>query len=306
MKSIADNLAAAAQPVKDDHLNLYILSGLGPNYDALVVSVTSRAEAISIAYLHELLLSHETRLESLNLIEQGLAQVNLTIRNSNTSQKKENGFRKNTISNNNNGRFGRGRGRGRGRYNMGHGQSHNPTGSSQCQVCNKYGHTTLTCYHRFNHAYQTSSNTQMATFIAQPNTVSDPAWYPDFGATNHLTNDLNNVTIRGDYSGNEQIVVGNGTGLPIYHIGDSKLLSSSRSQHLKNILFVSEITKSLLSVAQFTVDNNVFFEIHPYFCLVKDRATGRSYWKGDLKMASTGFSPLADLIYAHSINLKFF
>ena len=64
----------------------------------------------------------------------------------------------------------------------------------------------------------------MAAFIAQPNTVSDPAWYPDSGATNHLTNYLNNVTIRGDYSGNDQIVVDNGTGLPISHIGDSKLL----------------------------------------------------------------------------------
>uniref|UniRef100_A0A3Q7GJS1 Reverse transcriptase Ty1/copia-type domain-containing protein n=1 Tax=Solanum lycopersicum TaxID=4081 RepID=A0A3Q7GJS1_SOLLC len=40
----------------------------------------------------------------------------------------------------------------------------------------------------------------METFIAEPNTVSDPAWYPDSEATNHLSNDLNNVTIRGDYS----------------------------------------------------------------------------------------------------------
>ncbi|KAH0632976.1 hypothetical protein KY284_035762 [Solanum tuberosum] len=134
MKSIADNLAVAAQLVKDDDLILYILSGLGPDYNTLVVSVTSRVEAISIADLHGLLLSHETRLESLNLIEEGLCQVNLTLRNSNTSQKNENSFRKNNISNNNNDRFGRGRGRGRGgRYNMGHGQSHNPTGSSQCQ-----------------------------------------------------------------------------------------------------------------------------------------------------------------------------
>ncbi|KAH0743141.1 hypothetical protein KY290_031134 [Solanum tuberosum] len=59
---------------------------------------------------------------------------------------------------------------------------------------------------------QTSTNTQMAAFIAKPNTISDPAWYPDSGATNHLTNDLNNVNIRGDYSGNEQIVVGSGNG----------------------------------------------------------------------------------------------
>ncbi|KAH0678883.1 hypothetical protein KY284_019968 [Solanum tuberosum] len=38
MKSIVDNLTAAAQPVKDDDPILYILSCLGPNYDVLVVS----------------------------------------------------------------------------------------------------------------------------------------------------------------------------------------------------------------------------------------------------------------------------
>ena len=69
-------------------------------------------------------------------------------------------------------------------------------------------------------------------------------------------------------------MVGNKTGLPISHISDRKLLSSSCSLHFKNILFVLEITKSLLSVAQFTVDNTVFFEFHPYFVHVKDRATG--------------------------------
>lgn len=80
-----DNLAAAAQPVKDDDLILYILSGLGPHYDALVVSVTSKVEDISIDDLHGLILSHETRLNGLNLIEQGLSQVNFTVKNSNTN-----------------------------------------------------------------------------------------------------------------------------------------------------------------------------------------------------------------------------
>ncbi|KAH0639068.1 hypothetical protein KY290_036369 [Solanum tuberosum] len=79
MKSIADNLAVAAQLVKDDDLILYILSGLGPDFNTLVVSVTSRVEAISIADLHGLLLSHETRLESLNLIEEDLDEVEVVV-----------------------------------------------------------------------------------------------------------------------------------------------------------------------------------------------------------------------------------
>lgn len=66
------------------------------------------------------------------------------------------------------------------------------------------------------------------------------------------------------------------------------------------------ITKILLSVAQFAIDNNMFFEFHPYFCLVKDRATRKVYFKGDLKMDSTSFSPLAILICAHPINPELF
>ncbi|KAH0678882.1 hypothetical protein KY284_019967 [Solanum tuberosum] len=80
--------------------------------------------------------------------------------------------------------------------------------------------------------FNVNSNTQMAAFIAQPNTVSEPTWYPDFGATNHLSNDLNNVTNRGDYSGNEQIM-DRGTGKVLLEgrveDGLYKLLSIDRS-----------------------------------------------------------------------------
>lgn len=48
----------------------------------------------------------------MNLIEQGLHQVNLAIKNFNTSQKNENDFRKKNASNNENDRVGRGCGHG--------------------------------------------------------------------------------------------------------------------------------------------------------------------------------------------------
>lgn len=103
---------------------------------------------------------------------------------------------------------------------------------------------TLNFYHCFDHSYQAASKTQMTAYIAQPNLVLDPAWYPDSGSTNHLTNDLNNLTLKGNYNGTDQILIGNGVALHISHIGDSTLLSSSKDLHHKNILFVTEITKS--------------------------------------------------------------
>ena len=42
--------------------------------------------------------------------------------------------------------------------------------------------------------------------------------YPYSSATNHLTNDINNLSIHSDYNGAEKTVVGNGKGLSISHI----------------------------------------------------------------------------------------
>ncbi|RVW97500.1 hypothetical protein CK203_026198 [Vitis vinifera] len=41
---------------------------------------------------------------------------------------------------------------------------------------------------------------------------NDSAWYPDSGATSHLTNDPEGVDVPTVYSGNEQVMVGNGLG----------------------------------------------------------------------------------------------
>lgn len=43
-RNFADNLAAAAQPISYDDLAIHILGVLGSEYDALVVSITSRTD----------------------------------------------------------------------------------------------------------------------------------------------------------------------------------------------------------------------------------------------------------------------
>lgn len=85
----------------------------------------------------------------------------------------------------------------------------------------------------------------------------DSSWYVDSGATNHITNVMNNLQLSAPYSGNEQVAVGNGNQLPIHSIGKSSLPSthSSTSLFLNNILYVPKITKNLISISQFTKDN---------------------------------------------------
>jgi hypothetical protein len=66
---------------------------------------------------------------------------------------------------------------------------------------------------------------QMQALLATQQQVVDPNWYPDSGATHHLTHDLANLNVRADeYSGSEQIRVGNGTSLPIKHVGTNPTL----------------------------------------------------------------------------------
>jgi histone deacetylase 1/2 len=117
---------------------------------------------------------------------------------------------------------------------------------------------------------------QLAAFSATNNGSTssypvNPSWYADTAATDHLTNNLNKLTMQERYHGKDHVQTANGTGMRITHIGQFIIPTSSHSLHLKNILHVPSVTRNLLSVKRFTSDNNVFFKFHPWYFLVKDR-----------------------------------
>ena len=118
----------------------------------------------------------------------------------------------------------------------------------------------------------TAESIQMGAMLATPETVADSSWYaddssnvewyPDSGATNHLTADYSNLMSSSEFCGTDQVHMGNGKGLSIKHIGSSTFSSpfvSSKSLTLKHLLHVPEIRKNLLSVSKFVADNQVFF-----------------------------------------------
>ena len=108
-------------------------------------------------------------------------------------------------------------------------------------------------------------NTSSSAFIATPNTVLDPSWYRDSGASNHITSDAQNISQRSDYTGNDKLIVGNGAKLNISHVGSSIISSHTIPQtplFLNNILHVPSITKNLLSISQFTKDNDVLIILY--------------------------------------------
>lgn len=120
----------------------------------------------------------------------------------------------------------------------------------------------------------------------QEHGTEDQIWYMYSGATNHIINELSNLSISSDYTGTEGVIVGNGNRLHISFVGSSSIplsnhLSSSKPLLLlHNMLYVPDITKNLLSISQFTLHNYVLIEFHHDCCLVKDKATQMILLKG--------------------------
>ncbi|MCH92265.1 retrovirus-related Pol polyprotein from transposon TNT 1-94, partial [Trifolium medium] len=237
------------------------------------------------------------------------------------------------------GRGGRGRG---GRY-----------ADVQCQVCSKWGHSALGCWHRYNQQFQPSNgatsgghgaphqrappphhpgygasygypapsynnsygypaahNVWMrpppSAFVTNAAPSTSGSWFPDSGASFHVTSDARNLQHLTPFEGHDQIFIGNGQGLHISSSGTSNFpspLIPHQSLTLHNLLLVPSITKNLISVSQFSKDNNVYFVFSANECLVKSQATDAVLLKGhvgsdglyefpDISLHSTAFSPL--------------
>jgi hypothetical protein len=114
--------------------------------------------------------------------------------------------------------------------------------------------------------------------------IADDNWYPDTGATHHVTNEMNNLNVSSEeYTGADKIHVGNGSSLSITHKGSATLFVSCTQFLLRNLLLVLDICKNLLSVSKFAHDNNVFFEFHSTHFVIKDCHTQSLLHQGPLK-----------------------
>jgi hypothetical protein len=79
--------------------------------------------------------------------------------------------------------------------------------------------------------------------------------------------------VRDRYEGNDQVHTANSSGMTISNIGHAALHTAIKKLFLKNILHVPSSHKSLASVHSLASDDNIFFEFHLNFFLIKDRAT---------------------------------
>jgi hypothetical protein len=95
--------------------------------------------------------------------------------------------------------------------------------------------------------------------------IRHSAWYADSAATDHITGDLDKLSMKEHYGGQNQVHAANGSGMAIKHVGQSMVSTLSRSIILKNVLHVPQFTHNLTSVHRLTGDNDVFLELHPIF-----------------------------------------
>uniref|UniRef100_A0A2N9E542 Retrotransposon Copia-like N-terminal domain-containing protein n=1 Tax=Fagus sylvatica TaxID=28930 RepID=A0A2N9E542_FAGSY len=205
---LTDTLAAVDQPLPPHEALSFLLAGLGSDYDSLVTSVKTQVQPMSLEDLYGHMLSHELRLAQ-HQPTVDLSNVSANFTNKGPSNRGGRGGRHSSnYFSNRSGRFSQNNQRGRGRGRQTHSY---PSNRPVCQVCQKPGHAALQCYHRFDNTYTSESTPQMQALFATPNYSQDPNWYPDLGATHHLTHDLTNLNIRADeYQGSDQIRVGSG------------------------------------------------------------------------------------------------
>jgi histone deacetylase 1/2 len=288
MRTLRDEMAAAGTPIDDDELLTYILSGLDMEFNLVITSLLARKETVTVSEAYSQLLTFETHMEIMGSGHSG-SSANSANRGGcgGNGGRGRGGFNRGRGGSNQGG----GRGRNAGGYNSNSNQRQgsqgggrggqgrgNPGGSKPvCQVCLKSGHTANRCWHRFEEDFVPDERHAGAAM----NSYSvDSNWYADTGATDHITGELEKLSAREKYNGGDQVHTANGAGMNIRHIGHSTIHTPDKNLNLRNILHVPITKKNLVSVHRLTSDNNVYFEFHPDFFLIKDRDTRSTLLKG--------------------------
>ncbi|KAK1684406.1 hypothetical protein QYE76_045254 [Lolium multiflorum] len=235
MKALSDELTSIGQPLRDSELISYLLAGLGTDYDALYEVVNARTTPMPIRDLYAQLITTEQR-KSTQRAETG--QHHYPAAHFGSTSGAPYSPAPPPVA------YGAPRGGFRPQYRPDQrpqqptwqpkppssGAPNNPNNNSRativCQLCGVPRHTASKCFKRFNRDFlgvgNDGSNTERQIAMAA-NAVAygihggqqasvDPAWYADSGATHHITHELDKLTTREPYHGNEQVHTANGAG----------------------------------------------------------------------------------------------
>lgn len=106
-----------------------------------------------------------------------------------------------------------------------------------CQIYNTQGHSARRCPQLQPAVTTPPHNTLFRPWQLRANmAVSSPYnatnWLLDSGATQHITSDLNNLSLHQPYQGSDDVMIVDGSSLDISHTGSKFFSSSTRDIHL--------------------------------------------------------------------------
>ena len=230
----------------------YIFAGLDRDYDSVVAGIGSVKNSITADDLFAQISAFDQRMEMLGDSSSGgfHTSANAVYRGRGSSRGRP--YR---------GRGGRGRGRSGDRGDRGDRQPSPSNGSGgfrgrprqqqqqqvreqhdfpECQICLKHhpGGARV-CWFRYEENDQEEKEAHAVSYGVDTN------WYADSAATNHITGELDKLTMREKYNGGDQIRTASGSGMNIMHIGSSIVKTPIKELHLNKVLHVPHASKIL-------------------------------------------------------------
>lgn len=108
--------------------------------------------------------------------------------------------------------------------------------------------------------------------LAPPPTPTE--WYFDSGTGSYMAMHSGILTSSTTSFNPPNIVIGNGSVLPVTSTGCLSFPSTRGPLALNNVLVTPNLIKNLISVRQFTTDNSCPIEFDPFGVSLKDLHTG--------------------------------
>lgn len=225
IKKIANALASVGSPITlTEHIES-IFEGLDDEYEGFITSMLNRESPYIIGDLESLLMAQEERLNKKKKVPESLA-VNVVHNGEKKNQyqgtRQQNfvprGGGNGSFHGSNNNAHGGSNGRGRGRGGRSSGNTNNKL---IFQLCGNTGHMAFQCYFRFDEEFTSpfaslptnssdDSKGKNTMMMVASEALFDPTWFPDSGASCHVTPDVFNLQSVQHYDGSDLVYIGDG------------------------------------------------------------------------------------------------